>query len=409
MYKRKFVMRKIAFILILLMMITACEKELFESNDFIKDPNSTQIFQLAPGEVGRYIVRLSDDFIGYNEVIAEQDNNQRKQVMTGYLNRYLRGHNVVQEQVEHIYTNVFPGFSAKLNTKQLDRLLNDPMVTVIEMDREIGFGKPPKKPKDPKPPPVQFEPWGVGRVGGPGDGTGATAWVIDSGIDLDHPDLNVDVDRSRSFVVTDRKRNPDDQHGHGTHVAGTIAAIDNSYGVVGVAAGATVVSYRVLDRKGRGYVSWAIAALDELDIAGEAGDAVNMSLGPASRYTNQIYDDAVIAVADKGLFVSIAAGNEEDDAIYYSPARVDHPNVYTISAMDINDNFAYFSNYGSPVDYCAPGVYIESCYKGGEYAIMSGTSMAAPHVAGLLLLGQLNSDGTVNNDPDGDDDPIAHR
>ncbi|MFH1000588.1 MAG: S8 family serine peptidase, partial [Bacteroidota bacterium] len=123
-------------------------------------------------------------------------------------------------------------------------------------------------------------------------------------------------------------------------------------------------------------------------------------------------DLAVQALGNKGVFVALAAGNESDDANNHSPARANGPNLYTVSAMDINDNFAYFSNYANPpVDYCAPGVSIYSTYKGGAYATMSGTSMAAPHVCGLLLLtsGSLKTDGYVKNDPDGVPDPIAHK
>lgn len=118
-------------------------------------------------------------------------------------------------------------------------------------------------------------------------------------------------------------------------------------------------------------------------------------------------DTAVIGLAETGVKVALAAGNEADDAINHSPARAEHENIYTVSAMDNNDKFAYFSNYGDPVDYAAPGVNILSLYKNGETATLSGTSMAAPHIAGLLLLGTINIDGDVIKDPDDIPDPIA--
>jgi len=239
------------------------------------------------------------------------------------------------------------------------------------------------------------------------DATGKTAWIVDSGIDSDHPDLVVDVSRSRSYLTRGRY-SIEDGNGHGTHVAGTVAAIDNTIGVVGVAPGATIVALRVLDNRGSGDFSWTIAALDYVAASASIGDAVNMSLGPTSRYTDTAVDAAVTNVADLGIKIAIAAGNASDDALYYSPARVNHTNVYTVSAMDNTDTFAYFSNYGTPVDVSGPGVSVYSTYKEGGYATLNGTSMASPHVCGLLLLGNITTDGFVNGDPDGNPDPIAH-
>lgn len=107
---------------------------------------------------------------------------------------------------------------------------------------------------------------------------------------------------------------------------------------------------------------------------------------------------------------ALAAGNESDNANNHSPARVNGLNIFTVSAMDITDSWASFSNYGNPpIDFCAPGVSVYSTYLNGGYATLSGTSMASPHVAGLLLLGNINIDGYVKGDPDGKADPIAHR
>jgi subtilisin family serine protease len=122
-------------------------------------------------------------------------------------------------------------------------------------------------------------------------------------------------------------------------------------------------------------------------------------------------DLKVVAMGAKGIFVALAAGNESDDANNHSPARANGPNIYTISACDVNDYFASFSNYGNPpVDFCAPGVGILSTYKGDALATMSGTSMAAPHACGVLLVtnGNPKTSGYVINDPDGEPDPIIH-
>ena len=314
--------------------------------------------------------------------------------------------------VKHVYENSIRGFSANGNSAAALAARN-PHIAYCEQDQEvvaIQSGGPLDfrvlgKPGAPSQPP-QSTPWGVTRVkGGAGTGSGGgTAWVIDTGIDFDHPDLNVDVARSRTFV--DRTDSADDQNGHGTHVAGTIAAKNDTAGVVGVAAGATVVAVRVLDRRGSGAYSWIIAGVDYVAGAASSGDVANMSLGgPASG----ALDDAVRNAAGNGVTFALAAGNESTDAGTRSPARVNAPNVYTISASDSGDGWAWFSNYGSPVDYAAPGVSVLSTWKNGGYDTISGTSMASPHVAGILLLGSINADGTVSGDPDGSADPIAHR
>jgi subtilisin len=142
---------------------------------------------------------------------------------------------------------------------------------------------------------------------------------------------------------------------------------------------------------------------------GKAGDVVNMSLG--EDVTSATLDQQVKNTASKGIFIAIAAGNDSQPAINYSPGRANGPNIYTVSAIDSLDNFASFSNYGNDaVDIAAPGVKILSTYLNNRYAIMSGTSMATPHVAGLLLLkgNNINHSGTAQNDPDGTPDPIAH-
>jgi subtilisin family serine protease len=249
--------------------------------------------------------------------------------------------------------------------------------------------------------------WNIKQTGyGRGDlQTGKTVWVIDTGVDLDHPDLNVDTQRSRSFISGNTSA--DDENGHGTHVAGIIGAKNNSIGVTGVASGATLVSLRVLDDDGEGRLSGIIQAVNYVTQNGKAGDVVNMSLGGSSASSS--LDRAITQAANAGILFAIAAGNEGKNADGYSPARVNHANVFTVSAMDSKNQFASFSNYGSSVDVCAYGVRITSTYKDGRYAVLSGTSMATPHVAGLLFIrgNALPTHGTVTGDPDGKADPMA--
>jgi hypothetical protein len=243
--------------------------------------------------------------------------------------------------------------------------------------------------------------WGSTAVGvGDGAATNRTAWIVDSGIQLNHPDLNVDVTRSRSFLSS--TTSPDDQFGHGTQVAGILAAKNNGFGVVGVAAGAKVVSLRVMDAAGSGTISSVISALNYVAQNGKAGDVVNLSLGASPSTT---LDNAVKAVANLGIFVTIAAGNSNANAANYSPARVNHTNVFTISGMRPDGTFMGISNWGTPVDYCAPGTGLTSTRIGSTYGNAGGTSMAAPHVAGILLVrGNVMANGHVIGDPDGNAD-----
>ena len=292
------------------------------------------------------------------------------------------------------------GFIAKMSAEEAEILRHDEAIEAVEPDRIIRLGNCF----------TVVEPrlitWNVNRIGY-GNGIGKTAWIIDSGIDFGHPDLTVDQTRSKSFI--EGQTSADDQNGHGTHVAGIIGAKNNTIGVLGIASGASLVALKVLDKDGEGNLSYIVQALAYINSMASAGDVVNMSVGGESG--SDILDQQVRNTAVRGIFFSIAAGNEGKLANLSSPARTNGQNIYTITAVDSLDNFASFSNYGNDVvDYAAPGVRILSTWTDNRYAYASGTSMAAPHVAGLLLLRGRNitSSGVAKNDPDGTPDPIAH-
>jgi subtilisin family serine protease len=310
-------------------------------------------------------------------------------------------------QVTRIYQVALQGFAANMSAQAAEQMrARNPNIAYCEQDQVVSI--PPIRIAA-KPgggggtQPPQETPWGIARVNGGGAGTFKTAWILDTGLDFTHPDLNVDTARSRNFV--ERETSPADLNGHGTHVAGTIAAYDNAIGVIGVAPGAKVVAVRVLNRRGSGTTSGVIAGIDYVAINGQAGDVANMSLtGGAS----SALDSAVINASAGGVRFALAAGNNGANANNYSPARANGPNIYTVSAFSVGDNWASFSNYGNPpIDCAEPGVSIKSTWLSGGYNTISGTSMATPHLAGLLLAGNVQNGGTVNGDPAAPADTIG--
>jgi hypothetical protein len=312
----------------------------------------------------------------------------------------LERNKIISSAMESTFQGEPGGFIAHLSRDEVTRLRKDVNIEAIEPDRIISLSTcfTVAEPR--------LVTWNVERVGF-GDGSGKTAWVIDTGIDFDHPDLTVDQSRSKSFVAG--VPSADDDNGHGTHVSGIIGAKNNTIGVMGVAAGATLVSLKVLDKNGSGKLSSIIQALGYVNTNGHPGDAVNLSVGEDSIST--ILDEQVQNTATRGIYIAIAAGNDKEPARNFSPGRANGANIFTVSAIDSLDNFASFSNYGNDVvDYAVPGVRILSTYKGAKYAYMSGTSMATPHMTGLLLLkgNNIATSGHAKNDPDGTPDPIAH-
>jgi subtilisin family serine protease len=380
------------------MLLGACERapeNLVQEDDYIKTS-----LEVIPGQ---YVVLLKGDF-GYvkSEAMSYDD---AQIAMTGVTKNLLAKAGIYDREPLQVYSAGIQGFAVKLSDSEVASLEKNPNVRGIWPDMLFILARPTPSPT---PLPAEVTPPGITRVGGGATYTGTKrAWIIDTGIDLNHPDLNVDVAKGKTFVA--RTSTPEDDHGHGTHCAGIVAAIDNTVGVIGVAAGAPVVPVKVLDKRGSGSMSVIIAGVDFVTANGVAGDAANMSLGGG---IYEPLDLEVVEMAAKGIFVALAAGNESDNANNHSPARANGTNVYTISACDKNDVWASFSNYGNPpIDYCAPGVSILSTYKGDALATMSGTSMAAPHACGVLLAtgGKASFLGYVTGDPDGNPDPIIHK
>ncbi len=371
-------------------------------------PSSSEIIQ------GQYIVVFNTDVTGDEGAKYPESYTKAQESVKAKTQQILKQSAIEDADIFAVYSKVLNGAAMKLTAEQVELLRGKKEVSYIEEDRIVTFAPPCGTPNGV---PCdgggggggssnQETPYGIARVNGVANYTGSgVAWIIDSGIDLDHPDLNVDASRGFNAFTSGRDgKSADDGNGHGTHVAGTIAALNNEVGVIGVAPGATVIPVKVLDSRGSGSYSGVIAGVDHVAAYGNNGDVANMSLGGP---TSDALDQAVLSASQQGIKFALAAGNESSDANSSSPARVNGANIVTISAMDSNDNWASFSNYGNPpVDYAAPGVAIKSTWKDGGYNTISGTSMASPHAAGVLLLGNASTSGTVNGDPDGNPDAI---
>ncbi|MBD8490539.1 S8 family peptidase [Echinicola sp. CAU 1574] len=370
-------------------------KEATEEPEFISD---------------QYIIVIDD--VGINARMEESPGDLYDYVKSKVMD-LMYGIENREEKIERIFTRNFQGFSVKLSTEELMFLSSKKGVKEIEQDKVIKLpGQPsslvgPSIKKSQKEKEGDMVPLGVARVGGPIKYKGKNvAFIMDTGIDLEHSDLN--VKESKGFNAIKNGLDGEclqDYHGHGTHVAGILGAKLDGKGIAGVAAGAKVIPVKILDRNGRGSLSGFLEAIDFINEYGQCGDVVNLSITGG---ISPIVDDAILKTSQKGIFFVIAAGNDGVDANFISPARVNGEYVYTVSAMDSQDKFTYFSNYGSPpIDWCAPGSGVLSTWIENRYEYNSGTSMAAPHVAGLVLLGGPKIGGYVKNDPDGDPDPIA--
>lgn len=309
----------------------------------------------------------------------------------------------------HKYGHALKGFAATIPDARLGEVRHDPRVDFVSEDRMVyASGKPGKEVNQN----AQVVPTGVSRVGATANtnkGAGVAVAVIDTGIDLSHPDLIANVAPVNKTCVWGT-RNANDDNGHGTHVAGTIAAANNSIGVVGVAPQAKLIAVKVLNRNGSGTWSGVICGIDWVtaNAALYGIKVANMSLGGGGtsdnncgNTNNDALHKAICKSVAKGVTYVVAAGNESTNAANSVPSAYNDA-VITVSALadsdgasggfgpatsyGADDTFATFSNFGAVVDLGAPGVSIFSTWKGGAYNTISGTSMATPHVSGAAVL-----------------------
>lgn len=314
-----------------------------------------------------------------------------------------------------VYRHALKGFAAALPDVAVRTLRAQPFVQAVDPDGKMSIVGAPMAwgswpAFDDPTPQAQAVPTGIRRVfaddnpnlkiNGQADYVPDVDIVVfDTGIDFDHPDLNV-VGRVDCTSGTCRENAGDDGHGHGSHVAGTAAAIDNGIGVVGVAPGARLTAVKVLGDNAQGQWSWFVAGVDWVRARAGTYEVANASLGgtgaPAALET------AINNLVNAGVVLTVAAGNDDDNTQNHQPAS--YASVITVSALadfngepgggasstcraDQDDTLADFSNWGSGVEVAAPGVCIHSTFKNGGYDdTFSGTSMASPHVTGATAL-----------------------
>ena len=333
----------------------------------------------TPTGTGRYIVVLNDTAGNSNDVAAAMGQQH------GF-------------QSDFVYEHALHGYAAVIPPPRLAQVKADPRVRFVAEDRVVHTqGKPTPTPSVS----TQTAPSGVRRIGASTNGTtqtltnkgtGIGVAVIDTGIDLSHPDLTRAVSGKNCLNT---RQSANDDNGHGTHVAGTIAARDNGQGVVGVAPEVTLYAVKVLNATGSGTWSQIICGIDWVTANAGKIQVANMSLGGGGGATpsnadctngnNDALHTAICKSVQANVTYVVAAGNSGADAATFVPAA--YAEVIAVSAMDpTNSAMANFSNFGGAVDIAGPGVNIYSTYKGGGYATLSGTSMASPHVAGAAAL-----------------------
>lgn len=282
-------------------------------------------------------------------------------------------------KLQRSFNSAINGFSAnKLSETEARRLAADPAVAKVVQNKRFRINATQQNPPS----------WGLDRIDQAkpvGDnaytypdsaGEGVTAYVIDTGVRISHKDFGGRA--TSGFDAVDRDNDASDGHGHGTHVAGTIAGASH-----GVAKKAKIVAVRVLNNSGSGTTDQVIAGIDWV-VANRKGPAVaNMSLGGG---VDPALDAAVRKAIASGVTFAIAAGNESRDASQSSPARV--AEAITVASSTVTDGQSSFSNHGPLVDIYAPGSNITSAWHASDSAtnVLSGTSMATPHVAGVAAL-----------------------
>jgi len=334
---------------------------------------------LLPAEVAAASVSERAVIIGFNKKPGAAER------------RLLRGH---KGRMRHAF-RLINAFAANLPEQEIARLRANPRIKYVVEDAVVSAVEPELAEAE------YGDSWGVLHIGcqlvhDQGiTGQGVKIAVLDTGIDYTHPQLSPNFRGGYDFVFADDDPYDDSWNSHGTHVAGIIAAAADGGGVVGGAPDASLYAVKVLDGGGFGLLSWVVAGIEWAVASGM--DIANISIaGPDS----PVLRDACDAAYNAGLLLVAAGGNTRSGDVLYPAA---YASVIAVSASDQSDLPAWFSPMAAEVELMAPGVEIASTAADGEYALMSGTSQAAPHVtavAALMMSGQqvdVNRDGLLSN------------
>jgi len=352
------------------------------------------IIQLKPSAIASARERLDWSKISDRDSKVAQMNVLNAQVAKE-LDGWLAQFELPADAIIQKYTAAMVGAALKLTDRQFELISKNASVSSVEFDRMEEL--PPFKIESIGDPAgkiaAQTVPCGITNAGGAGTANAAWIWIVDTGIDLDHPDLNVQT--NTTYAVSFVGGTADDCNGHGSHVAGIAAARNNTIGVIGMAPGALVVPVRVFGCTGGSATSTIVNGINHVATYDFTGDAMNLSLGgyygTSGCATGSSYLTSITAVANGGTHVAIASGNNNSNAAYYQPGCISGTRIYTVTNMRCNKTYyndaTYGGNYGRPpVDWIATGTSVYSTYKNGTYATLTGTSMATPHVAGILHL-----------------------
>ncbi|MGK7390173.1 MAG: S8 family serine peptidase [Candidatus Cyclobacteriaceae bacterium M2_1C_046] len=328
---------------------------------------------------GKYIVVYKENKSGARSNIESLAYETGQDEMMKVASKFLSEHSIEASKLEKVYSHVLQGFSAELTETEVDQLRNDPKVAYVEQDQIIKAFTTQSNPT-----------WGLDRsdqralpldavYNYDSDGSGVTAYIIDTGIRTTHQEFGGRAQRGYDAFGG----NSEDCNGHGTHVAGTVGGTE-----YGIAKNVTLVGVRVLDCEGSGTTSGVVAGMDWVAANAVHPAVANMSLGGGSSTS---IDDAVQRMYDANVPVIVAAGNGDflgraQDACNSSPAGA--ANAYTVGATDDTDTKTSWSNYGNCVEIFAPGASITSAWYTDDASVntISGTSMASPHVAGAAAL-----------------------